>query len=176
MNDLDALARENGFSHWGELHMDALVPLDAVREMCAADRCGCYGRNWACPPGCGSLNHISERLLRYHSGLLVQTTGALRDDFDIETMDAISGTHRVHFLNLARQARLLAPDCLPLSAGPCLVCRKCTYPNRPCRFPTKAISSMEAYGLLVSDICIRSGLQYNYGPKTLTYTSCILFT
>ena len=91
-------------------------------------------------------------------------------------MDAISETHRVHFLNLARQARLLAPDCLPLSAGPCLVCRKCTYPHRPCRFPAKAISSMEAYGLLVSDICIRSGLQYNYGPKTLTYTSCILFT
>ena len=48
--DLDALARENGFSRWGELNMDALVPLDAVREMCAADRCGCYGRNWACPP------------------------------------------------------------------------------------------------------------------------------
>ena len=47
MNDLGALARENGFSRWGELNMDALVPLDAVREMCAADRCGCYGRNWA---------------------------------------------------------------------------------------------------------------------------------
>ena len=110
MNDLDALARENSFSRWGELNMDALVPLDAVREMCAADRCGCYGRNWACPPGCGSLNHISERLARYRSGLLVQTTGALRDDFDIERMDAISETHRVHFLNLDRQARLLAPD------------------------------------------------------------------
>ena len=69
--------------------------------------------------------------MRYRSGLLVQTTGTLRDDFDIERMDAISETHRVHFLNLARQARLLAPDCLPLSAGPCLVCRKCTYPHRP---------------------------------------------
>lgn len=176
MERLMTLAKENGFSHWAPANLSAFRPLPSVREMCAADRCGCYGRNWACPPGCGSLNHISERLLRYHSGLLVQTTGALRDDFDIETMDAISGTHRVHFLNLARQARLLAPDCLPLSAGPCLVCRKCTYPNRSCRFPTKAISSMEAYGLLVSDICIRSGLQYNYGPKTLTYTSCILFT
>ena len=34
---------------------------------------------------------------------------------------------------------------------------------------------MEAYGLFVSDICTRSGLNYNYGPNTLTYTSCVLF-
>ena len=38
MNDLDALARENGFSRWGELNMDALVPMDSVREMCEAYR------------------------------------------------------------------------------------------------------------------------------------------
>lgn len=34
---------------------------------------------------------------------------------------------------------------------------------------------MEAYGLFVSDICARSGLAYNYGPRTMTYTSCVLY-
>jgi len=38
------------------------------------------------------------------------------------------------------------------------------------------ISAMEAYGLLVSDVCVRSGLAYNYGPGTMTYTSCILYS
>ena len=33
---------------------------------------------------------------------------------------------------------------------------------------------MEAYGLLVSDVCLKSGVKYYYGPKTMTYTSCIL--
>ena len=28
---------------------------------------------------------------------------------------------------------------------------------------------------LVSDICTRSGLAYNYGPRTMTYTSCVLY-
>ena len=34
---------------------------------------------------------------------------------------------------------------------------------------------MEAYGLFVSDMCMRSGLAYNYGPRTMTYTSCVLY-
>ena len=33
-----------------------------------------------------------------------------------------------------------------------------------------------AYGLLVGDVCLRSGLSYNYGPRTMTYTSCLLYT
>lgn len=72
--------------------------------------------------------------------------------------------------------RLLCARTLPLSAGPCLVCRRCTCPDRPCRYPSRRISAMEAYGLLVSDVCVRSGLAYNYGPGTMTYTSCILYS
>ena len=176
MNELATLAQQVGFTRSAPLNMDAVVPMAEVREMCAADRCGCWGKNWACPPGCGSLEHITRQLASYHSGLLVQTTGALEDDFDAVGMEELSEQHRVNFMTFARQVRLLRPDCLPLTAGPCLVCRQCAYPQRPCRYPAKRMSSMEAYGLLVSDVCLRSGLGYNYGPKTLTYTSCVLFT
>ena len=113
---------------------------------------------------------------RFDAGVLVQTTGTLADDFDYEEMEAIQRRHKRAFANLTRQARLLLPDCLPLSAGACTVCRRCTCPDRPCRFPDKRMSSMEAYGLLVGDVCLRSGLSYNYGPRTMTYTSCLLYT
>ena len=79
------------------------------------------------------------------------------------------------FADFARQMRRLYPGCLPLTAGSCTLCARCTYPDRPCRYPTKRLSSMEAYGLFVSDICARSGLAYNYGPRTMTYTSCVLY-
>ena len=52
MNDPETLAAQNGFSHWVQLNMAAAVPLEAVRAMCADGRCGRYGHNWACPPGC----------------------------------------------------------------------------------------------------------------------------
>ena len=64
----------------------------------------------------------------------------------------------------------------PLTAGCWTVCAKCTYPDKPCRYPSKRLSSMEAFGLFVSDICARSGLGYNYGPRTMTYTSCLLYS
>ena len=67
------------------------------------------------------------------------------------------------------------PDCLPMGAGGCNICKKCTYPDEPCRFPDKAFTSMEAYGLFVAAECKKAGLEYNYGPNTLTYSSCILF-
>ena len=175
MERLISLAQENGFSHWAPANPEALVPLPAVREMCRADRCGQFGKNWACPPYCGSIEEAARAIGKYSAGLLVQTTGPLTDDFDYDGMHRIAQEHKRRFGNFARQARLLHPDCLPLTAGACTVCAKCTCPHRPCRFPGKRLSSMEAYGLWVSDVCARSGLPYNHGPRTMTYTACVLF-
>ena len=97
------------------------------------------------------------------------------NDFDYESIAATERAHKRRFADFARQMRRLCPGCLPLTAGSCTLCARCTYPDRPCRYPTKRLSSMEAYGLFVSDICARSGLAYNYGPRTMTYTSCVLY-
>ena len=174
MEMLLSLSRQAGFSHSAELDAAVLKPLTEVRDMCSADRCRSYGKNWSCPPACGSIEHAVRRISQYRRGLIVQTTGELEDEFDLQAIAAIEARHKKAFLNLARQARLLFPGFLPLSSGTCSLCRKCTYPDRPCRFPGKRLSSMEAYGLLVSDVCQKSGLPYYYGPKTITFTACIL--
>ena len=176
MADADSvkLALELGFSHAAKLTMQALTPMAQVRDMCSADRCQSFGRRWSCPPACGTLEQAAERMRSYSSGLLVQTVGRLQDDFDIEGIGQIQRLHKRQFETLVRYARREHASCLPLTAGACTRCIACTYPNRSCRFPDKMISSMEAYGLLVSDVCQKSGLAYYYGPKTIAYTSCIL--
>lgn len=174
MSDFLELARQLGFSQVSTLNTAALVPLSQVRDMCAADRCRSYGRSWSCPPACGSIEQAAERMAAYSGGVIVQTTGNMADDFDLDAIRETERLHKTRFLTLARQVRCLQPDCLPLTAGACTLCRKCAYPDKPCRFPGKMLSSMEAYGLLVSDVCIKSGLKYYYGPGTMTFTSCIL--
>ena len=174
MERILAMAEQIGFSQFAPLEMSALRGLPEVRDMCAAGRCLIYGHSWSCPPACGSLEQCQQRMGRYRQGVLVQTTGTLVDDFDLEAIADIERRHRKMFETLARQVRMLDPDCLPLTAGTCTLCRKCTYPDKPCRFPTKRLSSMEAYGLLVSDVCTKSGVRYYYGPRTMTYTACIL--
>ena len=174
MEQLLKLARQTGFSQAAVLEMSSLHALAEVREMCAADRCHQYGTSWSCPPACGTLEQCQQRMEHYRQGILVQTTGELADDFDLKAIQAIEVRHKQSFFTLTRQIRLLYADCLPLTAGTCTLCRTCTYPDKPCRFPKKRFSSMEAYGLLVSDICTKSGLRYYYGPQTMTYTACIL--
>lgn len=168
-------AKSVGFEDACELNMQSLHPMQEIRDMCAADRCKIFGTNWACPPGCGSLENCAKRIGRYRQGVLVQTIGTLEDDFDIEGIARANALHDRRFRTLARQMRQLMPACLPLSAGTCTRCTVCTYPNHPCRFPGKMLSSMEAYGLLVSDVCTQSGMPYYRGANRITFTSCILY-
>lgn len=171
-----ALARENGFEYAAAFDASGLVFLDEVRAMCAADRCRRYNKSWACPPACGSVGALERRARAYSRGVLVQTVAELDGDFDAEGLAAAERLHKRRFASLSRQAKLLAHgDCLPMGAGSCMLCVKCTYPSRPCRHPERVYPSMEAYGLIVADVCKLAGLRYYYGPGSISYASCILF-
>jgi len=174
MDRLFALCGELGFSHYGEVNTAALVFRQEVRDMCASGRCGSFGKCWTCPPYCGTLEEFSRRASAYERGVLVQTTAVLEDAFDGETMLAAGEAHKERFRAFVRRVRELFPDCWPMGAGACGLCPSCTCPDAPCRFPEEAIPSMEACGLLVSDVCAASGLGYYYGPETVTYTACLL--
>ena len=99
------LAKTCGFTHVGELKMEALEFLPAVRDMCSADRCQKYGRSWTCPPGCGTLEEAAAKAARYHRGVLLQTTAQLEDDFDIETMQQAEADQKQSFLTFVEQLR-----------------------------------------------------------------------
>lgn len=172
--ELLELAEEIGFSHAGELNVAELEFLPEVREMCAAGRCHAYGTRWTCPPACGTLEEAAAHAARYRRGVLLQSTAELEDDFDVETMQETERLHQKRFMAFADRVRAVYPDCLPMGSGTCTVCETCTYPDAPCRFPQKAIPSMEAYGLWVSKVCEQSGIKYYYGPKTITYSACVL--
>ena len=168
------LAGETGFSHWGIFDAGRLEPLPAVREMCASDKCRSYGRSWSCPPACGSLEEIRERLSGYARGIALQTTGSIEDSFDYEGMQAVEKRHKAA---MESYHGLMGEDGghLPLSSGACTICGRCTYPDEACRYPGRMMSSMEAYGLLVQDVCALAGIRYRYGDGTVTFTGCVLF-
>ena len=168
------LAKEAGFSYAAPLAMEALVFRPEVREMCAADRCRSYGRSWSCPPASGSVERAKELASEYSRGIIVQTVGPVEDEFDMAAVHDLMKKHSKSFDTLVRQLRMFYPECMPMGAGACRVCRSCTYPDRPCRHPERMYPSMEAYGLLVSDVAGRSGLKYNYGENTMSFTSCVL--
>ncbi len=66
-------------------------------------------------------------------------------------------------------------DFFALGCGGCELCKKCTYPDAPCRFPDKATPSVEACGINVVELSKKIGIKYNNGPNTVTYFCIILF-
>lgn len=170
------LAAEAGFDHSGIVRVEKLKFKEEVRDMCAADRCNMYDKCWSCPPGCGTIEDSRIMASEYDWGIIVQSTGEMEDDFDVEVM---METGELEKERLNAYVELIKNDgekeYLPMGAGACTICAECTYPDAPCRFPDKMITSMEAYGLVVAEVCQLADTPYYYGPLTITYTGCVLF-
>ena len=168
------VARELGFDEAAELRVETLQPMEMVRAMCAQDKCRVYGRNWTCPPACGSLEACAQRMRRYSKGILLQSVGSMTKTIDSRAIRATEERHLQQFEEFCARIRAEHPDALCLGSGGCRVCAKCAHPD-PCRFPERANSSMEAYGLFVTQVCRDNGVPYHHGERTITYTACVLF-
>ena len=189
---LKQLALNCGFTSVGELKPETLVPRPEVRSACAQDKCRSFGKNWSCPPACGSLEDCEKIIHGFKHGMLLQTTGRLEDPLDYQGMEKAGKDHNSHLLRFqsalfdffndnasgSKNAPALPGNrqrsFLLLGAGPCTICETCTYPAAPCRFPDKMIISMEAMGLVVSEACKANNIPYYYGQNTMTYMSCLL--
>jgi predicted metal-binding protein len=172
--DAKKLAETSGFSHVGELDPKTIHVRVEVRDTCAENKCHNYGKNWACPPGCGTLDECQDKISKYNRGLILQTTAVMEDKFDFETMTEAAKNHGEAFRAFNEKIRELYPDSLLMGAGTCSNCKDCTYPDKPCRFPDRMTSSMEAMGMVVSDVCRDNDINYYYGENTLTYVGCVL--
>jgi len=172
--DIKELALKCGFSHVGDLDVSTIQLRMEVRDACAADKCNSYDKRWSCPPACGTLEECDARIRKYKRGVILQTTGELEDLMDGDTMMETAKLHGEYIEFFAEEVRKLYPKSLMIGAGACIRCETCTYPDKPCRFPEKLSASMEALGMVVSDVCRDNNLSYYYGLNTITYTGCVL--
>ena len=146
------------------------------RELCQKNTCGFYGACWTCPPDAGTIEELMERAKSHARALVFQTVHQLEDSFDIEGMHEASVRHNRLVQAVNSAARLEHPGCLVLGAGACGVCARCTKPDgEPCRFPEKAVVSLEACGIDVAQLAKAAGLKYINGANTVTYFGAVLY-
>ncbi len=171
---IQQMALSCGFTNAGVLDASTLKLLPEVRAMCAQGKCGRYGHSWCCPPAIGDLEECGRKLSGYHRGIIVQTVGELEDEFDGEGMMETEARQKEAFYKMKELLEREFPKMLSLGSGTCTRCSSCTYPDAPCRFPEDTFASMEAFGLLVSDVCKANQVTYNYGRGFIAYTGCFL--
>jgi len=146
-----------------------------VRDMCEMNSCGRYGTNWQCPPGAGELSALEARAKGYTSALLFNAVYPLEDSYDFEGMMAAKDSFTKTCTDILEKVRQIFPDSFVMGAGGCSLCEKCTYPNEPCRFPGRAIASMEACGIDVYTASKKFGFEYINGVNTVTYFGIVFF-
>ena len=161
------------------VHQTAIIKTEKIPfrqyvvDACAMNACGRYGKTWQCPPGVGDFETLRKKVLSFAYALVFTTVHPLEDSFDIEGMEA----GRVGHEKITDKVVELFGDrkIKVLSAEGCSLCKECTYPNAPCRFPNKARSSVEANGISVVELAKQIDINYKNGNNTVTYFSMIFY-
>jgi len=167
-----------GFTHAIIISTQGISIKPEFRAPCEQNQCGHYDQNWMCPPGIGSLKECEQRVRRFSRGVLFQKIYGLEDSFDIEGMEK----SHVDFHELIQAIQVSLPDNhgiadnMILGAGACPICEKCSYlRGEVCRFPDKAVASVEAHGIDVKRLLEDNGLSYVNGANTVSYVGLLLF-
>lgn len=164
-----------------KIHQFGIIPTDEiafekeVREACKMNYCGRYGKTWTCPPYVGEIDELKLKVTKYKNAFVFTTVGELEDSFDIEGMEAARVESKKVFDEAIKFAQENLNDFMLLGCGSCTVCEKCTCPDSPCRFPEKAIPSIESCGINVVTLAKSLNINYYNGINTVTYFNMILF-
>ncbi|MEG1879726.1 MAG: DUF2284 domain-containing protein [Oscillospiraceae bacterium] len=158
------------------IDVDKIVFEPALIELCKMNSCGNYGKSWVCPPHVGNTEELIAKAKKYKKILVFQKIYAIEDSFDIEGMFEGNNDFR-RVLEMVRDfSKTVDSDCLMLGAGGCKICDTCAIiENAPCRFPERAMPSLESYSIQVSSLAKECGMNYINGQNTVTYFGAILF-
>ena len=145
-----------------------------VRKMCEVNTCQKYGKTWACPPAVGTVEECKKRIQQYEKMVVFTGKYDLEDSFDFEGMmaGAKNFSHSCRIFDEAVKPYLT--DYLMFSNEGCDLCKNCTYPNEPCRFPDRVHGSLEGNGIFVSEIAQMANVNYNNGANTVTYFGALV--
>lgn len=165
---------------FGATHAQAITVNDIVfhpelRDACKQNHCGHYGRNWTCPPNVGEIDPLISKIKSYKDAIVFQTVTQIEDSYDFEGMILASQKHQnliqsiQNFLSIHHNA-----DSLILGAGGCPICPTCAIVDeKPCRYPSKAVASLEAHGIHVAKLAHSAQMNYINGVNTVTYFGAI---
>lgn len=148
------------------------------RTLCENNVCGAYGKCWMCPPDVGEIHDLMQKFRSFDRVLVYQSVATLEDSFDFEGMMEAAERHA----KLMQDVREALKDegfarVLYLGAGGCHFCETCAKrDNEPCRFPEKAMPSLESFGVDVSALAKLGGMKYINGKDTVTYFGAVCFS
>ena len=133
----------------------------SLRKYCEVNYCGNYGKNYSCPPACGTPEEMEEKAGRFKNVLVLQTITPVQDITDEQETRVIKHRHNQMTWGLIESLSGKLQDFLPAMAGPCQLCEKCEKgEEKPCRFPNRVASCLSAYCIQVDKLAEACDMPY----------------
>lgn len=145
-----------------------------VRLICKQE-CERYNTTWACPPAVGTLAKCEKRCRSYAFAFFFSSVAEVSDIMNMSELLKTRDAHEEITNQLYGFFKAAGYECAALSTESCAICKECTYPNKPCRFPKRMHPCLESHGVVVSDIVEKEGMTYSLGGNTILWFSMILF-
>lgn len=169
-------ALEEGFAGAAVASTADIVFDPMFRPLCEENICGQYGANYSCPPDCGSVEEMKQRILGHKKALLLQTIWEISDYSDMTRIKPAKASHNVAQIRLVKKLRGAGVDGLIVGASGCALCSPCAITKgQPCAFPEYAFSCMSAYCIFVKKLADICGLEYDCGDGLLAFFGMYVF-
>ena len=153
------------------------VPINPeFRKYCEENLCGKYGANYSCPPDCGTVEELKQRILSEDNCLILQTIWDIDGYEDKSTIDNAKLKHNQMVLSLKSQLEQLGLICFCSGYNGCPLCNPCKrILNEPCAHPDKRISCMSAYCIDVAELAQKCKLDFAWSSDKLHLFGMIAF-
>ena len=169
------LARKEGFT--AVMIEPGQIPINPkFRVYCEENLCGKYNANYSCPPDCGTVEELQEKILAENKIMVIQTIWNIKGYEDTDTIHRAKESHNAAALRLKDAIFENGYFGFCSSYSGCHLCSPCKRVlNLPCAFPEKRISCLSAYCVDVAKLAERCGMPFAWSSEKLHLFGMIAF-
>ncbi len=157
------------------LSTDEIQTVSRVRDICASE-CERYGSTWACPPGVGTVEECDKRIHSYTDAILFSSVAEVTDLLDMEEMLSTRRAHEELSTAVGKFIEGEGNEVFILSTESCDLCSECAYlSGKPCIHPDRMHPCLESHGVVVYDLAVEHGMEYQLEGNVILWFSLVLF-
>lgn len=164
------IAKEVGIENSAFMNAKDLVFEFEFRKYCEMNQCGNFGKNYGCPPDCGTPAEMKDKVMKYSRALVLQNIQPVGDITDSAETGSLKKRHNAKIRIFINELEAKGIKGMAIMAGPCSACSPCAkVSGEPCRFPEKRASCLSAYGINVAELCKTCGLSWDHGKDKVGF-------
>lgn len=175
---INKIVLEAGFVKAAVIDTSALQFNYEFRQFCEANDCGNYGKNYGCPPYCGTPEEMENKIMQYRKALVFQSRNQVKDVMDPAEIKPlkkghIQGTRRA--MKRLEEAGLKM-DGFAIMCGPCNFCPTCAIQDgKPCPHEEVRASCLSAYCINATEMAHHCGMEIDWSGSMASFFSLYVF-